>query len=176
MSQSQQVKNKESGKLSKLNFKEFESIKVSTKTFIITTNMTINIDKLFEKLPITDYIVMPKKRGRKKKNAVQDPNKDIKDGSIISLIYQDKIRGVNLRKKQSTSKKTYFRNSITVIMIIDGKKVNYKVSRNGKIQMTGCKRDETAENCIKWFWKYIKNYDNVYTLNENDKNINVIFI
>lgn len=182
MSQSHQIENDNiivNTTKNNLEFPKFESIKVSTKTFIIMTNITIDIDKLFQKLPITEYILIPKKRGRKPKNVVIDPNKDIKDGSIISLIHQDNVRGVNMRKKKKTnkSKKTYFRNSITVIMIIDGKKVNYKVSRNGKIQMTGCKRDETAENCIKWFWNYIKDYKDVYKFNnEKDKNINAIFI
>ena len=52
----------------KLFFPEFEDIKVSTKTFIVMTNLVINLKNLFEFLPITDYAFVPKKRGRKKKN------------------------------------------------------------------------------------------------------------
>ena len=152
----------------KLVFPEFDSIKVSTKTFIVITNMTFNIDKLFNYLPITDYILVPKRRGRKKKNEPVDPNTDIKSGSIITLEYQNQIRGVDLKKKKkkkNTKKKgNYFRNSVTVVMIIDGKRVNYKVSRNGKFQMTGCKRDDHAEECVKWFWKYIKNSTEIYSI------------
>ena len=33
---------------SKLVFPDFDEIKVSTKTFIVMTNMTLNIDKLFQ--------------------------------------------------------------------------------------------------------------------------------
>ncbi len=51
---------------SDLKFPEFDEIKVSTKTFIAMTNLTIDLKKLFEYLPITDYKVVPKKRGRKK--------------------------------------------------------------------------------------------------------------
>lgn len=51
----------------KLVFPKFEDIKVSTKTFIIMTNIVINLCELYLKLPITNYIVIPKKRGRKKK-------------------------------------------------------------------------------------------------------------
>ena len=50
-----------------LKFPEFDDIKVSTKTIIAKTNMTIDLRKLFDYLPITNYIVFPKKRGRKKK-------------------------------------------------------------------------------------------------------------
>lgn len=150
-------------------FPDFDSIKVSTKTFIVMTNMILNIDKLFNFLPITDYILVPKRRGRKKKNEPNDPNKDIPSGSIITLEYQNKIRGVDLKKKKRKNKDkkkrgNYFRNSVTIVMIMSGKKINYKVSRNGKFQMTGCKEDDQADQCVKWFWNYIKNTDDIYSI------------
>ena len=54
--------------VSSLIFPKFNDIKVSTKTFIVMTNLTLNITELFEYLPITEYYVVPKRRGRKKKN------------------------------------------------------------------------------------------------------------
>ena len=157
---------------SKLEFPDFDSIKVSTKTFIVVTNMSLDIDRLFNFLPITNYILVPKRRGRKKKNEPVDPNKDILSGSIITLEYQNSIRGVDLKKKKKKDNKkrgTYFRNSVTVVMIMDGKKINFKASRNGKFQMTGCKRDDHAESCVKWFWNYIKDNHNVYKMVDNSK-------
>ena len=50
-----------------LKFPEFNDIKVSTKTFIAMTNLTIDLKKLFDYLPVTNYKVFPKKRGIKKK-------------------------------------------------------------------------------------------------------------
>jgi TATA-box binding protein (TBP) (component of TFIID and TFIIIB) len=153
---------------SKLIFPDFDTIKVSTKTFIVMTNFTLDINKLFNYLPITPYIVVPKRRGRKKKNEPVDPNKDMLSGSIITLEYLNQIRGVDLKKKTKKKKEnkkargSYFRNSVTVVMIIDDKKINFKVSRNGKFQMTGCKRDDHAEECVKWFWKYIKDSKGIY--------------
>ena len=47
--------------MSSLKFPEFDDIKVSTKTFTATTNLTINLEKVFEFLPITDYIIVAKK-------------------------------------------------------------------------------------------------------------------
>ena len=176
----------------KLVFKDFDSIPVSTKTFIVNTNITLDIDKLFAFLPITDYILVSKRRGRKKKSEPVDPNKDISSGSIITLEYQNNIRGVDLKKKKKKNKDVkkrgnYFRNSVTVVMIMDDKKINFKVSRNGKFQMTGCKRDDHAESCIQWFWSYIKEYKEIYKIvdirsdsdiNENKQNTNLkaIFI
>ena len=51
----------------KLVFPEFDSIKVSTKTFIVMTNMTLDIDKLFNYLPITEYIWFRRDEGGRRK-------------------------------------------------------------------------------------------------------------
>ncbi len=166
---------------SSLKFLNFDDIQVSTKTFIVNTNMTLNIDNLFNFLPITEYIVIPKRRGRKKKNEPYDPNKNLLSGSIITLEYQNNIRGVDVKKKKKKKDQkkrgNYFRNSVTVIMIMDDKKINFKVSRNGKFQMTGCKKDEHAEKCIKWFWTYIKDSKDIYNIESSSQPIlKAIFI
>ena len=160
--------NSHSSNKSKLVFPHFDSIKVSTKTFIVMTNMVLDINKLFTFLPITEYTVIPKRRGRKKKNEPIDPNKNIPSGSIITLEYQNNIRGVDLKRKKKNKdvkkRGNYFRNSVTIVMVMDGKNINFKVSRNGKFQMTGCKYDEHAERCVKWIWNYIKDNDEIYTI------------
>jgi hypothetical protein len=129
-------------------------------------NINIDINKLFEQLPITEYTLIPKKRGRKPKEPVINPNKDIVSGSIISIEYIDNIRGVDLKKKKekkdSETKKTHFRNSVSIVIVINNKMINFKISRNGKIQMTGCKTDEQAEEVMKYLWNYIKDTD-IYT-------------
>ena len=60
--------------MSQLKFPEFDDIKVSTKTYTASTNVEINIERLFNVIPIFDYIVQPKKRGRKKKGSLVNPN------------------------------------------------------------------------------------------------------
>lgn len=137
-------------------FKDFDDIKVSTKTYVISLNVKLNTVKLFEKLPITPYVVVPKRRGRKRKVQIEDPNKNIQEGSIITLSLGNNVRGVLLKKRK---KNTYFRNSITIVMIIDGKNINFKIGKNGTIQMTGCKCIEHAYKCVKYLWNCIK-YDN----------------
>jgi TATA-box binding protein (TBP) (component of TFIID and TFIIIB) len=160
-----------------LQFPKFEDIPVSTKTFIVMTNITLNIKKLFDFLPITDYVLVPKRRGRKKKNTVTDPNKNISDGSIITIDLANNVRGVVLKKKKKKDGKStdYFRNSVTIVMVIDGKKINFKISNNGKFQMTGCKKDTHAERCVKYIWNYIKDTKDIYTLRENES-FKAIFI
>ena len=139
-------------------YTNFSEIEISTMTIIGVTNWNLNIEKLFENLNTTEYIVIPKKRGRKKKEFKEDPNKHVKEGDIITLKYKDKIKGVDLKNKKNntSSKKGYFRNSITVVMYAGGKLINFKISKNGKFQITGCKTDHHAELCTRYIWDYIQ--------------------
>jgi len=159
---------------------KFESIGISTKTIIAVTNFNINIEKLFDALPITTYIVIPKKRGRKKKDPQPDPNLDIPTGSIVTLKYEDKVRGVELKKKKKATtkgKRKYFRNSLTVVMIMgDGKMINFKISNNGKFQITGCKNDTHAEDCVKYIYKYVKEINNPEICSVRDKEPKAVFM
>jgi TATA-box binding protein (TBP) (component of TFIID and TFIIIB) len=148
---------------------KFEDIPVSTKTFIVRTNLIINIAKLFSFLPITQYHLIPKRRGRKKRVIAIDPNKDIPDGSIITIDLANNVRGVVLKKRRNreVSRESYFRNSVTVVMFIDHKRISLKVSCNGTIQATGIKQDRQIEDCVKYLWNMIKDNDEIYTLNES---------
>lgn len=168
--------------MNELKFPEFDDIPVSTKTFIVTTNLSLNIKRLYEILPCTPFVVIPKRRGRKKKTAVPDPNVDIDSGSIITLEYEGSIRGVDLKKKKnskkskSSTKGKFFRNSVSIVMVLDNKHINFKVSRNGKLQLTGCKNDLHAEMVVKYIWNYIKDYKDVYEFTNDNNNFNAIFI
>lgn len=155
---------------------KYDNIPASTRTFILKTNLTLDIKKLFENLPITSYIVVPKRRGRKKKNAPKDPNNDIPSGSIVTLEYENKMRGVKIKKKKknkTNGRITFFRNSTTVVMRIGTKFINFKISGNGKFQMTGCKFIEHAEECMKYMWLYMKDTD-YYTIDGD--NLEVMFV
>ena len=159
-----------------LTFPNFDDIKVSTKTFTAMTNLSIKLKELFENLPITEYIVVPKKRGRKKKSEVSDPNKDIPPGSIISIDFEGETRGVKIKPKKlkTGKKKKWFRNSMTVEIMFD-KRINFKICRNGTFQMTGCKTHDHAELCVKYIWEYIKDKTDMYTFTR-DKQFQVLFI
>ena len=102
---------------------------------------------------------------------------NIENGSIVTLKYQGEIRGVDLKNKKKTrSSSKYFRNAVTVVMKIltEDKKdkfINFKISHNGKFQMTGCKSTSHAEMCIKYIWKYI----NESEICKEQSNFKVIF-
>ncbi|OUW95973.1 MAG: hypothetical protein CBD97_02155 [Pelagibacteraceae bacterium TMED237] len=164
-----------------LNFPKFEDISVSTKTFTANTNLKIDIKNVFDKLEVTPYTVIQKKRGRKKRTETINPNQNIVPGSIITVKCEGEIKGVDLKpKKKNNKKKKWFRNSITVVIIFD-KIINFKICRNGTFQMTGCKNHNHAELCIKKIWEEIKNFpEHLYEFTRpslnGDNKLEVLFI
>jgi len=144
----------------------FNDIEVSTKTIIGISNVELEIEQIFNKLPITPYVVIPRRRGRKKKEQEPDPNQDIPIGSIITAKLSGLIKGVDLKQKKKTdSRRKYFRNSLTIVMKIDKDKlINFKLSKNGKFQITGSKYDEHAKECIKYFWEAIRPHTQLYQM------------
>jgi len=153
-----------------IKFPEFDDIKVSTKTFIVMTNIKIDLQKLFDFLTVTDYVVIPKKRGRKKKNSSTTTSLDIETGSIVTMKFENQFKGVDLKQKKSYKKKStkYFRNSFTIVIILDNKAINFKVCSNGMMQLTGCKLDKHAEDCIKYLWGYIKDEKDIYSFTRGE--------
>lgn len=158
----------------KLVFPNFDDIPVSTKTFVAATNLKLDLALLFDYISTTPYIVIPKKRGRKKKEVVPDPNKHIKPGSIISLEYEGKIKGVCLKKKKpninsdGTISNTFFRNSMSVVIILD-KRINFKICKNGTLQLTGCKSRRHAEQCVDKMWGIIRTNPSLYEFKYESK-------
>lgn len=141
---------------------EFNDIPISTRTIIVSTNTNIHIENLYNSLPITEYTVIKKKRGRKKKNVIENINNTVPSGSIVSVKYQDNIRGVELKPKKKNTK--FFRNAVTIIMSIDNKFINLKVSTNGKFQVTGCKNFDHCKTAIINIFSIItKDIDNYLT-------------
>lgn len=141
---------------------DFETIRVSTKTFTTFSNIFIDIDRLYSLIPITEYTIRQKKRGRKKKDHIEQETRKVDYGSIITVKYKDKIRGVDLKK---TKNKKWFRNSITLVIILS-KPINIKICRNGTFQMTGCKFNTDSVDVVKYIWGII-NETNTYTYKNN---------
>jgi len=158
---------------------EFSKIKISTETIIAVSSLVFDLNNLYNYLPVVDYIVVKRKRGRKKKTEVIDPNKDIPVGSIISVQNKTNVRGATLKKKKES--KTYFLNSITVIVMLEnGKMINAKISKYGKFQITGCKSNEHFINCIRYIYKNIKDAESyigekICTLKNGETHPRMIF-
>lgn len=131
-------------------------------TIIGVTNWKLNVQELYENLQPVPYQIEKKKRGRRKNIPKVNVNSGVPIGSIISIINGPHIKGIRLKPKKASAKKKKegdleFRNSITVIMkLAQNKLVNAKLSNNGKIQMTGCKKINHAVLFVDFMWKYIQ--------------------
>ena len=151
----------------------FNNIVISTETIIAKTNWKVDILALFNHLPITYYKVIPKKRGRKSKDEKkEEKSDDLKDGEIITLKIGNKIRGVNLKEKKNA--KRFFRNSLTIVMFLDNKFINFKVSKNGKFQFTGCKNEFHSQRSMEFIYEYTKDSTKIIQIDGDQSEI--IFI
>lgn len=160
-----------------MNYPDFDEIPVTVHCYILATNFTVKIQELFDSINITPYIIVPKKRGRRKKMDYINPNTNIPVGSIISLELNNQHRGANLKcKNYSNNGKNYFRNAITIVMSIHSKIINFKLYANGKIQMTGCKSKEQAIDCVKYLWEHMRERTTTFTFKDEKIPYPVIYI
>lgn len=145
---------------------------ISTRTMIISTNLVINTELLFQNLPVVE-VQLPYNIKKKEKVVEYVCNQSLNEGDIIYVEYTNLKRGNFFTKK---TKKKYFRNSLTLIMFIDGKCVNFKLPHQGRIQMTGIKKQEHSEKCILHLWRILNNIKvpNIWYLSNGD-NLSVIF-
>ena len=154
---------------------DFEKIVVSTETIIAKTNWKVDITALFNHLETTEYKVIPKKRGRKSKEEKKEEKKEtLKDGNIVTLKLGNKLKGVLLKEKKTS--KRFFRNSLTIVMFLDHKFINFKVSKNGKFQFTGCKSEKHAEESMKYIHEYTKDTNKIITMDHDISSITFITV
>lgn len=155
-----------------------DQIEVSTKTIISITNIKIDLDNLFNYIPITPYCPIQKKRGRKKKSLVEQKVEILPEGSIIGAQKGKEMRGVFPKKKKQ--KDTIFPHSVALVISLDSNKfINVKISRNGKFQITGCKYEEHPIKTIKYIFRHICEAEvisNTKIKSFDDKNENSIVV
>lgn len=115
--------------------KKFEELKVSTRTIIASSNVGLEMDMLFQTVPMSKQI-----------HTFMNKPYNV---YIDSIHYKNNIRERNVKDIMiNTGHQKSFRNALNVVMILDDtKKINFKVSKNGKFQITGCKDLEHAKIC-----------------------------
>lgn len=113
---------------------KYSDYRVSTKTFVITTNITVDIENFFNHL-------------------------ESSTGSNIKTGYIRRVYKGNKMKKDGTEYELNgrpFRNSFTIDMFVNNKFINSKFSRNGTFQMTGARTNEHAEEFVKIIWSKLR--------------------
>jgi len=166
--------------------KNFKDFKISTETVIGISNLKINLVNFFNYMPITNYIPVEKKRGRKRRVQLPLENNSVPEGSIISLEVGPYMRGVAIKKKKKKRETidvsddtqeikkpaSFFRHTVTLVMAFSNNKfINIKVYANGKFHMTGCKTDYHFTQSIIYIYELMREAqrwtnEEIYSLND----------
>lgn len=160
---------------------DFNDLIPSTRTIISVLNTNIDIAKVFDMIVTNDDYHFPEsKRGRRKKTDIIQSNDNVPDGSIINVMYGNESKGrFKKKKKNDNETKKYFRNTLAINMVIDGKLMNFKIftSKDGKgnkTQHPGCKDNDIAEKQLIFLWNIIKNTD-FYNFDDDTNEFSMIF-
>jgi len=125
-----------------------DHLRVSTMTSILKLSDIINLKKVYENVPITDYI------------------RFIEYGSV------NPPKGFSkkmLKKKRKKKQKKIFYNQVTLHVFHDNKLMNVKLFNNGNIQITGIKLIEQAPSLIN---KLIDYFQDINIFKDDIKLIN----
>lgn len=128
---------------------------ISTQTLIISTNLIISCENLYNSI---NCVNISKPQNGKFRMLVNESDCKLEDGTIVFVQYKNEHKGTVFKK---ISEK-YFLNSVTIIMKIEKKYINIKVSNKGKLQITGCNKTEYAIEILKRFWDFIKIKPNIW--------------
>lgn len=119
-------------------------IRVSTMVTTAHVGCLINLDALFECVPILPYWVLT-------------------DG-ILKMKFKDKTKGTSWKDimQKTVDSTTFFFNQATLVIRREvaptfWKEINVKLFRNGGIQMTGVRSEEMSWDALRWLIAYIQN-------------------
>lgn len=132
----------------------FKDIPVRTKTFVASTNITVDKEKLFNAIETTPL------------------DAEFAPGSVRKAKFGQTIKENN-QSVIHTGRP--FRNSMTIDIFVIDKFVNCKVTRNGVFQMTGCRSDEHAQKCVETIWKNYIRDSSFYTFTRGNC-IEIMFV
>lgn len=121
-------------------------LRISTITCVLMISEEINLEKIYKTIPISKYI------------------------SFIEFGDDNTPKGFSekaQKKKRKKKKKKIFYNQATMHVFYDSKIMNVKLFNNGRIQITGLKKEDQGEPLIKGLIDYLSDF----CIFENDVDI-----
>ena len=112
-----------------------EHLRISTITCILQISSDINLKKIYDSVPITEYIPF-----------IEYGSDNVPKGFSKKM----------LRKKRKKKKKKSFYNQSTVHVVHDGKIMNVKLFNNGKLQITGLKKVDQGPKLVQRLIEYLQ--------------------
>jgi len=144
-------------------YKEFKELGTSTKTVMVYCNVSFNIETLFENLPITIVDVpLTKKKKLPDMKKVKAPK-----GTLISLRYMNKFRGINTKPNAPEKVSNYFLNQVTCILSLGDKNLHIMVFKD-KFKIAGCKEQSQSIEAIQILWKLMNNVEDSTNVREKE--------
>ena len=138
---------------------KFEDCKISTCTFIGTSNLFIDLFKAFETIPLVHH---------------EFGSRSIQEEGVVSVKYNQQTRGVFPNSKNKRVKS--FRNTLTIIVCVSGRTFNFKIfsgseGRPNKTQHPGAKSIQDAIQSFRVFWNSLAPFHEIYVLKQPDPTI-----
>jgi len=135
--------------LERLMITDFGQLKVSTRTYLLVSNIKVNLSFMFDNFAVDEDVVLPKRRRRK----IEAPATEYPpSGTIVGAKFGWKIRGIDVKRRSKVAKNKSFRNSVSISMVCVDKILNLKFCSNGSIQCTGCRTDEQLDTAVRELW------------------------
>lgn len=128
----------------------YDELTVITQTIIVSTNLLIDNQKLFNAIECAPITLPPKTK------IAAYPIESLADGDIVFVEFKGDYKGIPFKHKR---KEDHMLNCITFIMKLtvgEPKYYNIKISNRGNIQVTGCKTDEPAKLALQHLWGIIR--------------------
>jgi hypothetical protein len=153
---------------------DFEKIPISTNTVIAVTNFNVNMISAYESINVTHV-------DQSNVKSVKDRKKiflTCPDGMVLGKSFGQEREGL-VKTTVKASRITYFRNAISILMVVDAKKVNFKISSSKqnnrvKFQLTGCKSIDHAIKTITFWYQLVKG-KNIITYSPSIEPLTIIF-
>lgn len=119
-------------------------VRISTMVTTCHVGTLINLDALFDQIPILPYW-------------------DLNDG-VLKMEYKATVKGTSWKdilQKPEKKAKTFFFNQATLVLRqevapLQWKEINVKLFRNGGIQMTGVRTEKMSQDAIEWLVSHIQ--------------------
>jgi hypothetical protein len=115
---------------------------------VVDTNIDVRVDRVFRAIPVHVFDDPPDTKNKPKLRAFIAAQ-NLPDGTIVAMEWERQLRGLSVK---------HFLNAMTIMMVIQNKYINFKIPAKGRIQITGCARDELAELCIQHLLDALRRY------------------
>lgn len=127
-------------------FVDFDELKISTQTIIADTGIPMDIEDIFARVSVDN--------DKGSASVGQDWMSLVDTVRIMAMYHKEQT--VVSEQYEFKKRSRFFRNALNVILCIGGTKmINFKLSKNGKFQLTGCKDAGHAKASVVAFLRRV---------------------